>query len=282
MLLHFLKLMRWPNLLMIAFTQFSAAIVFGARDVIHFPQLILTILSTILVTCGGYIINDYLDLNIDRINKPQDMIIGKYISRKKGIIFHVTINILALILASFVSPWLTLIDLATILLLIKYSSAFKRQFLTGNILIALLCGAVFPILLCWNHQLYIKPLLSFGFFAAWLTLIREIVKDLEDLKGDRMKNCKTLAITLGPIQTKKVIQWLCAIQLLLIVFYAILLFKEYHFLLPVYLLIFTGIPTIYIMIAAGNLYTTQDYSIMSKRIKFTMLAGITAMWLYLI
>lgn len=282
MILHLLKLMRWPNLLMVAFTQLSVAIALGGWQIQRLQELILTVISTLFITSGGYIINDYLDLKIDRINKPDDMVIGKYISRKKSIIIHIALNVLALIGGLGVSPVLFGIELTTIFLLIKYSSSFKKQFLLGNVIIALLCGALFPIMLCWNPNLPLEPLIAFGIFAFWLTIIREIVKDLEDLKGDRMKQCKTLAIVFGPVKTKKILQWLGFVQLAMIVSFALRLFVSNYFLFPAYLLLFAGIPVIYIIFAAGNLYTTEDYKIMSRRIKFTMLAGIAAIWFYLI
>lgn len=267
---------------MVGLTQLSAAVAFSGWTFKNMVSLGPIILSTILITAGGYIINDYLDLRIDRVNKPGKIILGKYISRKLGILIHIGLNAVALLLALSVSVKLFIIDLSMVLLLIKYSSTFKKQFLVGNIFISICCGSVFPILLFSDLHIPLQPLLSFGIFAGWLTLIREIIKDLEDLKGDKMNHCKTLAIVLGPSKTKKMLQWFIAIMLLLITGFSCYKFQQGAIVFPIFLMLFTGIPALYMTFQAGHLHTSKDFSKMSKQLKFTMLAGIISMWFYFI
>lgn len=283
---YFFRLMRWQNLLIVGFTQFCAAYSF-----LHWPladfllsfKFYLTIGSTILITATGYIINDYLDVNIDQINKPSSVIIGTKISRKTAIKWHLALTGLALLSALLVSKWLFLIEFTTAAILVKYSSSLKKKFLIGNFTVAVLCGLLLPVMYLWSHLLSFKLLLVYGVFAGWITLIREIVKDAEDLKGDRMEGCKTIPIVLGLKQTKMIIYILSFLLILASVLYFILTSYIHFYSIKleigylVYITLFVELPLCYIIYLVKHAQKTSDYSRISTFFKWVMLAGILSM-----
>lgn len=191
----------------------------------------LLVLSTILIAGAGYIINDYFDLRIDRINKPDKVIVGKHIKKRVAMITHTFLNIIAILIGFYISykykNWIPLIfHLTTTLLLWWYSVHLKRKFLSGNLVIAIMSGMV-PLLVGWlelpalkaeygfvNDELPFNLLsiekawwiiISFSLFAFFISLAREIQKDIADIKGDEAQNCKTVPIVLGIPKTKYLI-----------------------------------------------------------------------------
>lgn len=239
----FLKLIRLPNLLIIALTQY--AIRYGLMfPLLHSSDIhlqmsqinfFLLVLSSILIAAGGYIINDYFDTKIDLVNKPEHIVIGRSISRKNALLLYFIITFLGLAPGLYVafqigSTWLFSIQLISAILLWHYSKYTKRMLLAGNITIAVLSAAIpltpglYELVLIDNNSVIIieslqsirgnkiSELIShfntgwslvffwvFGYtlFAFLLTLIREIVKDIEDIEGDMLLLCKTFPIVYG-------------------------------------------------------------------------------------
>src|SRR5690554_266337 len=147
----FFKLIRWTNLLIILLTQYfvwqfviqplnkwSEIPVF-----LNFPNFLILSCSTIFIAAAGYIINDYFDVKIDLINKPEKVIIEKIINRRAAIIWHSFLNFSGLGLSLFLALqlgniWVWGIHVLCTILLWFYSTKFKREFVSGNILVALL------------------------------------------------------------------------------------------------------------------------------------------------
>ncbi len=173
------------------------------------------VLSTLFLAASGYIINDYFDLKIDRINKPQKMILGRSISRKRAIIWHWILTILGLAIAFHLCYDLNLWSLFYVFVFVSgalwfYSTSIKHIPLLGNLLISILVGLV-PLMISFtelslvniqqstllidsgyrlNDTAYL--LLGFSFFSFWVNLIREITKDVIDIKGDSASKISTL------------------------------------------------------------------------------------------
>lgn len=151
----FFRLIRLPNLIIIALTQY--AIRFG----LMFPMLngsgftlalseslfFLLVLATVMIAAAGYIINDYFDTKIDIINKPKKVIVGNLIKRRVAMGAHIVISLIAIIISIYIalylkSPWLALIQISSVLALWYYSVNFKRRMLVGNFIIASLTALV--------------------------------------------------------------------------------------------------------------------------------------------
>lgn len=238
--MHFIKLTRPLNLLIIVVTMYGIGWYFeGVYQInsalgIHSFTFFLLVLSTVMIAAAGNIINDYFDIKADLINKPNRVVIGTYINRRTAIFSHWIINLIAFIIALYLSwrlhtYWYLFIHLLTINLLWYYSLKLKRQFFIGNFLIAGLT-AIVPLLvgyyfyhIQWVDASEIKAntfypfgktrindftlLLTFAIsgFAFVLNLAREIVKDMEDVDGDKKLHAKTLPIVLGYKKTKRIV-----------------------------------------------------------------------------
>jgi 4-hydroxybenzoate polyprenyltransferase len=235
--MHWLRLVRWPNLLIIAFTQIVAwwCMIYplpGLR-VLHVPAFAMLCLSSVFIAAAGYIINDYFDINIDAINKPGKVILERSIPRRLAIIVHSLLNVLAVILAAVIAipaghpEWL-LVQLLCSVMLWRYSTHWKRQFVIGNMVVALMTALTVVVLIVYEPALKAaaaatsgvpgKPgptavLYGFAFFAFLLTWMREIVKDMEDYKGDAAEGCVTMPIRWGLLRSGRFVQALAGVAI---------------------------------------------------------------------
>ncbi|MES1161033.1 MAG: geranylgeranylglycerol-phosphate geranylgeranyltransferase, partial [Bacteroidota bacterium] len=179
-------------------------------------------LSSVLIAAAGYIINDYFDLNIDRVNKPDKLVVDKIIKRRWTILWHWILSGLGVLLGFYVSwklrnPIVGLANLGCVVLLWFYSTTFKRKLLIGNVIISLLTAWVILVLYTCEFSLqelrdparhYIlsrlfKFAIVYAGFAFIISLIREVVKDIEDMEGDARYGCRTMPIVWG-VNTAKV------------------------------------------------------------------------------
>lgn len=248
--MHFLRLIRPVNLLVIALTMYAVRVFFLPYMTAPCPcegwdqeplDYFLLVFSTVLIAAGGNIINDYFDVKADRINKPEKLIITRHIKPRWAIVTHWLFNLVAFAIACYLSWryetfWYMFIHLLSINGLWFYSMYFKRKFLSGNVIISLLTGLV-PIL-CgiyflnittpfreflpphWSNESWLSALnlkiffvLFYAIFAAALNLIREIIKDMEDVEGDLVLRAKTIPIVLGQQKTKWIVISLVLVML---------------------------------------------------------------------
>lgn len=241
----YLKLFRFQNLLFIAFIQFAmhqavlAPILqtFGFEtSFLEMGYFYLLILATVLIAAGGYVLNDYFDIKIDKINHPDQLIVGNIISRKKSMILYQALTGIGILLGLFLayiakSFTLTFIFIVIPGLLWFYSASYKRQFLIGNLVVAFMAAltilvvAITQLAFLQNvygtlifetpipEQLY-RWMSGFAVFAFLCTWIREIIKDLEDEKGDREMECRTMPIIWGVKKTKIFLYGLITVTLI--------------------------------------------------------------------
>lgn len=203
------QISRPINLLMVAFAQFMAAFFLVETTNVGLPvlqdyKLYLLVLSTVIITAAGYMINDYYDVKIDYVNKPNEVIIGKGIKRRVVITLHTIFNLTGIGLGFLVAPRVGIINFIAAFLLWLYSNRFKRQPFIGNLTVAFLTGLAI-YLIAFYYQKAELLVLTYAIFAFFLNLIREILKDIEDRQGDRKHGCRTLPIVLGFRKTKDVI-----------------------------------------------------------------------------
>lgn len=216
--MEFLKLIRYKNLLIIALTQvlirYSLMMPYDLPHALSDAQFALLVLATLLIAAGGYAINDYFDIQVDRINKGSDVVVGYKIKRRTAMILHIALSAAGLLIGSYLSyavgmPKLAGIFAISIGLLWFYSTHFKKQFLTGNLVISFLTAV--SVMLVGLFELVpaleadsldgargvLIVMSGYAIFAWISTLLREIVKDLEDIKGDQAMGYHTLVIEFG-------------------------------------------------------------------------------------
>jgi 4-hydroxybenzoate polyprenyltransferase len=213
--LGFLRLIRWPNLLMVVVTQYMGRIFLVGppeRWLVQVQErnLFLISLSTILIAAAGYIINDYFDVKIDLINKPERVIVGRYLKRRVAMGAHQTLNVIGCLIGLWVGRWVFVINVLSVTLLWFYSSYFKRQPFIGNLIVAVLMSLSLVVLVVY-YRYNTNLVLLYAGFAFGITLIREIIKDMEDLRGDASHGCRTLPIVWGLPRTKQLVYLLIAL-----------------------------------------------------------------------
>jgi 4-hydroxybenzoate polyprenyltransferase len=214
----FIRLIRWQNLAIIVFTQYFTRF-FLIRDkslsfshlleIILDKNIFLISLSTVLIAASGYIINDYYDIKIDLVNKPDRVVIGRYIKRRWALAIHQVFNGLGILLGLFISKKVALVNLTAVFCLWLYANQLKRLAFWGNLMVAILTGFSLLILAVYypGHQ---REVWVYAIFSFFITLIREIIKDMEDVKGDEKHGCRTLPIIWGIARTKILVYVLIA------------------------------------------------------------------------
>lgn len=309
MLIHltsaFFKLVRYPNLIFIGITQllfyysflYTPNISIDAYPVkLKLASFLLLVPASVFIAAGGYIINDYFDLNIDKINKPSRIIIEKTIKRRWAIVWHLGLTSAGVLLSFYVgynigNSLLGVMNLLCAVLLWVYSTTFKKKLLIGNVIISLLTAWTVLVLyfcelrvtrvfysLSDGYQEHITRLFKvavlYGGFAFIISMIREVIKDVEDMRGDEKYGCTTLPVVWG-IPAAKVfsatlltvlIAALCIVQ-----FYTIQLHRWWSVLYCIVCILFPLLQVLYKLYKAS---TTSDYHSLSSMCKLIMLTGI--------
>jgi 4-hydroxybenzoate polyprenyltransferase len=290
----YLIFFRWKNLLMIILIQLLFKFVLFQKfnlstslDYLHFTILIL---STLLIAIAGYIINDIHDINTDLINKPNKVFVGKKISIDKANKLFIVFNSLGLLLGFYLSYYIDhnsffIIYIIISLLLYRYAVDLKRRLIIGNIIVSfviflgvfiIVIFDIVPATNLYNNEIQIqvtKIILVYSGFAFILTLVREIVKDMVDIDGDKELYCKTLPIVFGKNKTKIVLTILGIIPLVFLSYYTYLIYKDNVY-LSYYLLLFVNIPLLYFIIYIRRSNTKKAFFKLSNLLKIIMLLGI--------
>jgi 4-hydroxybenzoate polyprenyltransferase len=267
-----LRLTRFWNLVIIGLAQYFAAFfLVGSETALDWRLMVLS-MSTIIIAAAGYIINDYYDVKIDLINKPERVVVGQSITRRYALLFHTFLSFTGVFLGFLLSWKIAAINFASAFLLWLYSNNLKRQPFVGNLAVALLTGLSIALInsIYKGNFILVNVYAAFAFF---MTLVREIIKDMEDLKGDVTYGCRTLPIVMGIRKTKIVIYLLMASFVITVLFI--------HFTstaLPIYyFLIFLFIPLLILFIRLLRADTKNDFYNLSTLSKIIMLLGILSM-----
>ena len=273
----FLRLIRVQNLLIVVLTQFLARLFLvgpksdGIRLLLD-PTIWLLSFSTVCIAAAGYIINDYFDVKIDLINKPERVIIGRYLKRRVAMGVHQVLNVIGCLIGLYLSRWVFVLDVLSVSLLWFYSAQFKRQPLIGNVIVALLTALSFIALAVYYRQ-NADMLLIYALFSFGISLIREIIKDMQDIRGDARFGCRTLPIIWGLRRTKYLLYGLLGGFVVSLFFIAIALHNTR----------LTGIFALLLMPISWLLYrliladTRRDFGYLSNLCKVIMLMGVLSM-----
>lgn len=276
----YLSLIRFPNLVLIVLSQAlvqACLLTAGINwSMVARPGFMALTLSTVLIAAAGYIINDYYDIKIDAINKPDRMLVGKVVRRRPAMFAHLVLSFAGVAIGAALSIPVGLINLGAVLLLWGYSARLKKMLLIGNITIALLAASMLLVVAVYNDSLN-KITLGYALFAFLISLVREIIKDMEDVKGDASFDCRTLPIVAGLRNTKLVLYPLLAL------FLAFLLVVVFHQRTAVwfdgYMLLLVLLPSVWLVIKLARADRRRDFAYLSNLNKFIMLTGILSMLL---
>ncbi|MEN8885953.1 MAG: geranylgeranylglycerol-phosphate geranylgeranyltransferase [Winogradskyella sp.] len=301
---YFFKLIRWKNLLMIALVQYlikyalllpfaESHNVSTTLDHLHF---FLLVIATISIAAGGYVVNDIQDIAADTVNKPNHVIITKHITENKATALFVILNIIGVGLGYYITVHSATTNLFPIFivasaLLYIYSTFLQHIVLIGNLVVAfmvalsLLLVGIFELLpaITTNNGsgqlLFLSIIRDYAIFAFLVSLIREMVKDIEDIDGDYKMGLKTLPIVTGRNRATKITTALSLLPLFTVTYYVIIyLFKQIA--VVGYFLILVIAPLLYISIKLFSASQKADYKHISMVLKLVMLTGMLSMLLY--
>jgi len=295
----FLNFIRWKNVPMIGVLLFLIKYVLFERFELnvtldHFHYALLVV-STFCIAIAGYIINDINDVEADRINKPKRLYVGSKISRTTAYNLFIAFNSIGLLAGMYLSHHVGhtsyfIIYVITSLLLYQYAKYIKKKLLIGNLLVAfaiflsISLPLVFDLLPVTNplnesRQMVVFKIIGvmaiFGFF---LTIIREIVKDIEDVKGDKKIGARSLPIAIGVQKTKVIVLATTLLLSSAIAFFAIMLIS-FDRIATIYLSIFVVAPLIYFMYYLWKAKSHKDLHRSSGILKIVMLLGILTLLL---
>lgn len=266
------RLTRTWNLLILVFAQYFTAWFLLKANIFTDWRLLLLCASSALIAAGGYVINDYYDVKIDLVNNPNRVVVGRSVPRRHAILLHGLLSVVGIGLAVFVSWWIVAINIFSVSLLWFYSNLLKRLPFVGNFAVALLTGLSIGVLNIL-YDVFNPLVIVYAVFAFFMTLVREIIKDMEDLKGDNTYGCKTIPIVWGIRKTKNLLY-------VIIGFFgvAVLLINQLYVKLQViYFLMLLFVPLAWLVAQLVKADTKKDYSWLSSFCKVIMLLGILSM-----
>lgn len=303
-MLDFLKVIRYKNLLFIAFIQLvmqKLVIVpilqtFGFQTTFNNSLLFLLIASTVLIAAGGYVLNDYFDIKIDAINRPEKQLVGTKISRQSAMLMHQILTGLGILVGLLLAYFTQSFTLGFIYIVIPgllwfYSASYKRQFIVGNVVISFITSITILIVAIAQiadlqkefgklifetaipHQIY-AWLGAFSIFAFLCNWIREIIKDMEDERGDRELECHTMPIIWGIKKTKWFIYGLITVTVIGL-FAANALFIPFEGTLTLRYIIFgLFLPLAVLCYLMAMAKSREDFNQAASMLKIIMLVGV--------
>lgn len=295
-MLHFFKLIRYKNLLLLALMQLIFRYGFLKQQDIWLSlsdlQYALLVLATVALAAGGYIINDIFDQDTDAENKPDKLIVGKFISEETAYYMYAGLTIGGVGIGMYLSnviqkPGFVALFILVAALLYFYATTLKQIAVIGNIVVAFLLAFsiliiaffdLFPATYEGNQKimsLMFTLLKDYAVFAFLINLIREIVKDMEDIEGDSNQGMRTLPVIIGIENTSAIVVGLLIIANEILIFYINKNLFESNLIFSVaYALVFIIAPLMYCIVRTAVAKTKSDFGHISTILKLIIFFGI--------
>lgn len=253
----------------------------------------LLVCAILCVTAAGYILNDILDLKTDLINNPNKVIVANHFSIENSQRLYLITNTLGIVLGIILSmsvqkPTYSFIFIGASMLLYFYSKKLKSKPLIGNVTVSFLVAISIITIYLFDlnfsiknneQQLVIQVTVLLSSFAFLINLVREVVKDIEDVNGDYNLKMNTLPILFGIARTKKIAAFLCLIPLGLLLF-IVANYASIYKLTILYLVLFSMVPLLYVALKLLSAKTKKDFKKLSMLLKLVMFLGINALLLF--
>lgn len=269
---------------------------FGIDVSLNTFNFLLLVVATLCIAAAGNIINDIYDVEIDKINKPEKVLIGKKISEQTANQLFIVLNVIGVAIGFYLAnsigkPAFAALFIVFSALLYLYASYLKGMFLIGNLLVSALVAmsliivALFDLLpaVTLENQVsqsaVFKIVLYYSLFAFSINFIREIVKDLQDINGDKKGGMNTLPIAIGRKRATSIVFILGVLMVLGVIFYMYVhLYNQQTLML--YFLFAIVAPLLYFCIKAWDAETLKQYAFLSKLLKIIMFLGICSIPLF--
>lgn len=307
--ISFLRIIRPVNLFIIVFTQYMVryAFLYPAYKYVGFPLQLnewvfaLFSLAFVLMAAGGYIINDYYDVEIDKVNKPGKVIIGEKIKPSHALIAYWVLSIAGLLIGSWSSYKAGLPALSSVFFIYMsglwyYSNTLKYEFILGNLVVAFFlglvpfCSGIIELYADIKNPGFEQSGLNFTYLLYWIigisvfafisTLAREIVKDIEDMEGDAAQGCRTLPIVMGKEAARRIVQFLLMLIVFLLAYLQYQQWKVDDMKSILYFTFLIQLPLISIIVMMNKASVPKDYHRLSNWIKLLMVSGISYLFVF--
>ena len=293
-------MLRLPNLLMIVVTYYlTRQLVFVPiyehynvslrLDAVFFGFMTL---ATVLIAAAGYLSNDYFDIEADMVNKPEKMYIGNLVSPRSVFSIALLLSGISMAIAIWISIHQHSLMAVGLLLLALgvtwwYAKVLKRSFIWGNVAVA--CMSAGTIAMAWLIEMQGTGLpkegvitignivITISLFAFLLSLMREIVKDVEDMEGDRLIGCRSLPIVKGVRFTKAIVFVLLGVTLVLLAATQYKLSIQSRLLAAIWLFVAVDLPLVYFAFKLENARLKADFHSISSLLKWVMLGGMCSL-----
>ncbi len=298
--MKYLKLIRYQNLLIITIMQvllhYGLFLPLGADVFLSTNQFIWLVIATVFIAAAGNIINDIYDVEIDKVNKPDKIMVGKSISEKTANYLFIAFTVIGVGVGFYLSnqiekPEFFGFFIVISALLYLYASFLKSILLIGNIAVSFLVAFsliivglfdLFPAINFVNqdYQSFVfKIVLNYALFAFYLNLMREIVKDIEDIDGDKKGEINTLPIAIGRKRASNIVFGMGVISLFITIYYTYIYLYNYTAAV-VYALLLILAPLLYFCVKIWDAKSKSDYHFLSKLLKIIMLLGMASILLF--
>lgn len=291
-----LYMLRIPNLLIIAFTflllrylvflSFYSA--FDLEAGMGSLDFLLMVTATILIAAAGYLSNDYFDIETDSVNKPEKQHIGTKISQGSTLALSLLLSFAAMLLTVFlafkIGSWIPAgLLLFALFVTWWYAMLLKKSFLWGNIAVS--CMSAGTIAMAWIIEkqcsqipqalssIITNVIVGISVFAFLLSLMREIVKDIEDMEGDKVIGCHSVPLVKGISFTTKLLQTLAAVTFLFLLIAQVQLYQYSRYFAMLWLFVFVEIPIGYFLFKLNKAQSKIEFHKLSSLLKWIMLGG---------
>lgn len=308
-MIKYFKLFRWVNISIIILSM-VLVLLFLVSPLLSLSwfehglcpgMFLLLIFATVFITIGGNIVNDIYDVNADSINKPGENVIGREVTVSTAWVLYWVFTISGILLGTLLSYLLNQVNYGLIFLfsaglLWFYSQKYQCQSLLGNIVVSVLTALSFGLV--WLFQFFAlsneaevfaniqgnfgmvnRMVLIYMSFAFVISLMREIVKDIEDFRGDDRFGCRTFAVVYGIGKAKilaSIISWVGAFSILAIQYYFYRLGYNIH---SLYFFII-DILFVLLLFKIYKAKESKEFAVVSKLIKLIMLLGVLSIALF--
>ena len=280
-----IRIIRPLNLAIIAATMLVICIKYRYEDAENYIQLLVfLILPAVLTAAAGYVVNDIYDVRVDQINKPEKVLVGQYISRRNAWLVYVALTLCSLIVSYLFSDQYAVINLSLTLLLFLYSLKLKGTPLIGNLVIALCSSAVIAMCMLYDREgnkiIHFDTLaafynyVSYIIFSFFISLIREIVKDMQDIEGDTSAGLKTYPILVGLKGAKILVYVVTAMEIVFCGLYTAFVFFAADMLVSPVIMGLITLSLFYFINRLARAKQSHEFGRSSVLLKVIMFAGV--------
>jgi len=303
------RFIRLPNLVIVVLIEFLLRygvikpILFKGREefMTSLPDFCIFSLITVLLAVGGYVINDYFDLKADRINRPDQLVVSRLVTPRWAMKIHLLVNSIAVILGFYLalriqSLWFGLLFPCGALFFWFYSARWKQFFIWKNLIVAFISASLIMLVLLFEFfHLRLNPeyfstvigildsvlriFLAYAVFAFMVSVIREIIKDMQDLEGDEKTGIRSLPAVIGIALSKVFVIALLAITMMMLLYVESIIYRLGMELLFWYFLITVELPAVFLIVVVMRAKEKNAFRYASGIAKMIMVTGIFSLFI---